>query len=160
MIALPLSSKSSSQTPGQDLEIQDPFLDYTQSIFAGLSFPEAPKNDLTLLKPKQTGQIITQKEVEHLSLSLTLTVFLSLFSHTQENSMIELQPTLKPLPPPISIELPSAPSSSITHIRKQPTVTTQSQAVLTPSQFALLYRNEVAFSLRISFSYVILSIGW
>jgi hypothetical protein len=48
MIAAP-SSKSE--------EVHDPFLDYTQNIFAGLSFPEVPKNDIQIKSTKLVREI-------------------------------------------------------------------------------------------------------
>jgi hypothetical protein len=40
-------------TPSSKIEegVHDPFLDYTQNIFAGLNFPEVPRNDIKINKP-------------------------------------------------------------------------------------------------------------
>jgi hypothetical protein len=47
MIATP-SSKIEEGVPN------DPFLDYTQNIFAGLNFPEVPRNEIKIVKPPPT----------------------------------------------------------------------------------------------------------
>jgi hypothetical protein len=40
-------------TPSSKIEegVHDPFLDYMQNIFAGLNFPEVPRNDIKINKP-------------------------------------------------------------------------------------------------------------
>jgi hypothetical protein len=38
-------------------EVHDPFLDYTQNIFAGLSFPEVPKNDIQIKSTKSVTKL-------------------------------------------------------------------------------------------------------